>query len=69
MPIKDEIQNWEKSLNDIDQLYVEREKLRKLYDHYDRKMEKLVRKRFEMINKKITETLQEEKKFDRVYII
>jgi hypothetical protein len=69
MPIKDEIQNWEKSLNDIDQLYVEREELRKLYDHYDRKMEKLVRKRFEMINKKITETLQEEKKFDRVYII
>ncbi len=69
MPIKDEIQNWEKSLNDIDQLYVEREKLRKLYDHYDNKVEKLVKKRFEMINKKITETLQEEKKFDRVYII
>ena len=69
MPIKDEIQNWEKSLNDIDQLYVEREKLRKFYDKLDFKMEKLVRKRFEMINKKITETLQEEKKFDRVYII
>ena len=39
MPIKDEIQNWEKSLNDIDQLYVEREKLRKFYDKLDFKME------------------------------
>jgi hypothetical protein len=30
-------------------------------------MEKMVRKRFENMNKKISETSQEERKFDRVF--
>lgn len=65
----DEINNWGKSLDDINALHKQREDLRKIYDHYDEKMEKMVKERFEKANKKIPETSTEEKKFERVKLI
>lgn len=46
----------------------QRENLRKTYDHYDEKMEKIVKHRFEKVNKGISETPSDEKKFERVNI-
>ena len=66
MNLGEEIQNWGESLTDINDLHKQRENLRKIYDHYDQKMEKIVKHRFEKANKQMPETTTEESKFDRV---
>ena len=45
MNMGEEIHNWGKSLDDINDLHRQRENLRKIYDHYDEKMEKIVKQR------------------------
>jgi hypothetical protein len=54
-------------LNDINELHKQRENVRKTYDHYDEKMEKIVKQRFEKAKRGQVDTPTEEKKFDRVY--
>ena len=46
---------------------VEREEKRKVYDHYDEKMEKFVINRTDKIKKKIPETKKEIELYERVF--
>lgn len=58
--------DWTKYYEDINNLYKQRENLRRIYDHYDEKLEKFIKNRDEKAFKKIPETQQEVAKFDRV---
>jgi len=58
--------DWAKYYEDINNLYKQRENLRRIYDHYDEKLEKFIKNRDEKAFKKIPETQQEVAKFDRV---
>ena len=60
---------WNKYYEDINNLYKQRENLRKIYDHYDEKLEKFIKIRDEKAFKKITESHQEIEKFDRVFFL
>jgi len=58
--------DWNKFYEEINDLYKQRDNLRKIYDHYDEKFEKFIRSRDEKAFKKIAETQLEIQKFDRV---
>jgi uncharacterized coiled-coil DUF342 family protein len=60
--------DWNKYYEDINNLYKQRENLRKIYDHYDEKLEKFIKIRDEKAFKKIPETTHDIEKFERVNI-
>jgi len=55
-----------KSYEDINNLYKQRENIRKIYDHYDEKFEKLIKIREDKTLKSVFETTAEVAKFERV---
>ena len=56
---------WDKIFNDVQNGLQKREEARKIYDHYDEKMEKLVKERNEKLAKKIQEDEKDIAKFNR----
>ena len=56
---------WDKIFNDVQNGLQKREEARKIYDHYDEKMEKLVKERNEKLQKKIDENIKDIEKFER----
>ena len=57
---------WDKYFEEARVNLVKRDNFRRTYDHYDEKMEKLVRTRNEKLYKRIQETPKEMERFDRV---
>lgn len=60
---------WSKFYEDINELCKQRDNLRRIYDHYDEKMEKLIKARDEKAFRKMQETQSDITKFDRVKFI
>ncbi len=58
--------DWNKYYEDINNLYKQRDNMRRVYDHYDEKMEKFIKIRDEKAFKNIQETQTELTKFERV---
>jgi hypothetical protein len=56
---------WDKLFNDVKENINKREEARKVYDHYDEKMEELVKERNEKLAKKESEKIEDIEKFDR----
>jgi len=56
---------WDKLFNEVKQNMAKREEARQVYDHYDEKMEKLVKERNEKLAKKEQEDIKDIEKFDR----
>ena len=56
---------WDKLFNEVKQNMTKREEARQIYDHYDEKMEKLVKERNEKLAKKIQEDEKDIAKFNR----
>ena len=56
---------WDKLFNDVKENINKREEARKIYDHYDEKMEILVKERNEKLAKKENEDINDIEKFDR----
>ena len=56
---------WDKLFNEVKQNMTKREEARQIYDHYDEKMEKLVKERNEKLAKKEQEDIKDIEKFDR----
>jgi len=56
---------WDKLFNEVKQNMTKREEARQVYDHYDEKMEKLVKERNEKLAKKEQEDIKDIEKFDR----
>ncbi len=61
--------DWAKYYEELNLLYKQREEIRRKYDHYDEKLEKIIKSRDEKAFKKIPETQQDLAKFDRVFIL
>lgn len=59
---------WDKLHNEVNQLLHQREESRQVYDHYDEKMEKLVRNRNDKLARHHNESQKEIDKFERVTI-
>lgn len=57
---------WNKLHAEVKQNLLHRQKAREVYDHYDEKMEKLVRTRNDKLSKHINESPKDIEKFDRV---
>jgi hypothetical protein len=57
---------WDKLFDEAKVHINQRETLRRVYDHYDEKFEKLVQMRNEKAYKNIIETPKDTEKFDRV---
>lgn len=62
------MQDWNKYYDDINNLYKQRENLRRIHDHYDEKLEKIIKVRDEKAFKRQNETEKEIIKFDRVIL-
>lgn len=60
--------DWEKLYSEVNQHLHQREENRQVYDHYDEKMEKLVRSRNDKLAKNHNESQKEIEKFERVTI-
>ena len=58
-------QEWNNLNNEVQSVLAKREEARKNYDHYDEKMEKLVKERNEKLQKKIDENIKDIEKFER----
>jgi hypothetical protein len=58
--------DWNKYYEDINNLQKQRENMRRIYDHYDEKMEKFIKIRDEKAFKNVNETQPELTKFARV---
>jgi hypothetical protein len=70
------VTNLQKHTNEWDKLFDEakahvnqRETLRRVYDHYDEKFEKIVQMRNEKAYKNMVETPKEAEKFERVSFV
>lgn len=61
--------DWDKLHAEVQENLQRRESAREVYDHYDSKMEGLVRTRNEKLARHQSESAKEIEKFDRVYII
>jgi len=59
---------WDQIFTKIKTSFDERENKRKTYDHYDEKMEKLIRNKTEKINKNIPEAKKDIELYERVNI-
>lgn len=57
---------WDKLFEEAKKAVAQREETRRAYDHYDEKLEKLVKNRNEKMQKGIGETPKEIERFDRV---
>jgi hypothetical protein len=57
---------WDKLFEEAKNNLNQREALRRIYDHYDEKFEKLVRLRNEKAHRNIADTQKETERFDRV---
>ena len=64
--IGDTMSDWNKYYEDINNLYKQRENMRRIYDHYDEKMEKFIKIKEEKAFRNANETQQEIAKFERV---
>ena len=60
------ISEWNKYYEDINNLYKQRENMRRIYDHYDEKMEHFIKIRDEKVFRNTQEAHSEITKFDRV---
>lgn len=58
--------DWNKYYEDINNLYRQRENMRRIYDHYDQKMEKFIQIRDEKAFRNVQENQTELVKFERV---
>jgi hypothetical protein len=58
-------QEWDNLFNEVKSALQKREESRKIYDHYDEKMEKLVKERNEKLQKRIEENSKDIEKFER----
>ncbi len=58
-------QEWDNLFNEVKSALQKREESRKIYDHYDEKMEKLVKDRNEKLQKRIEENPKDIEKFER----
>lgn len=58
--------DWGKYYEDINNLYKQRENMRRIYDHYDEKMEKFIKIKEEKAFKNVQESQVELAKFERV---
>ena len=58
-------QEWDNLYNEVRSAMEKREESRKIYDHYDEKMEKLVKERNEKLQKRIEENSKDIEKFER----
>lgn len=61
-------QEWDRNFDDVKKNLAIREEYRRTYDHYDEKLEKLVKVRSEKSIKGVDETQKEAQTFERVYI-
>ena len=61
--------DWDKLHAEVQENLQRRESAREVYDHYDSKMEGLVRTRNEKLARHQSESAKDIEKFDRVYII
>lgn len=59
--------DWGKYYEDINNLHKQRENMRRIYDHYDEKMEKFIKIRDEKAFRNVNETQAELTKFGRVF--
>lgn len=59
---------WDQIFSKIKTSYDERENKRKIFDHYDEKMEKLIKNKAEKVNKHIPETKKDIELYERVII-
>ena len=57
---------WDKLFEEAKINIIQRETLRRIYDHYDEKFEKLVKTRNDKSQKNIPESKNETERFDRV---
>lgn len=57
---------FEKKLGEVKENLFKREEARKVYDHYDEKMEELVKERNEKLARHVQENVEDIEKFDRV---
>lgn len=60
-------QQWDKLFEEAKANIHQREAIRRVYDHYDEKFEKLVRLRNDRATKNIPESQKETERFDRVH--
>ena len=65
--IQSQANDWGILFNDVKSQILKREDLRKKYDHYDEKLEKLYKTRQERLKKNITESNKETELLRRVY--
>ncbi len=56
---------WKKKFTEVQNSLINREETRKVYDHYDEKMEKLVKERNNKLSKGENEDIKDIEKFDR----
>ena len=61
-------EEWHKTFNDVKINLKKREEARKIHDHYDEKMEKLIEEKHKKMENNQEETEEEIQKFDRVRI-
>lgn len=66
--ISQTVEDWDKLFNEVKINHGAREKARLQYDHYDDKLEKLVKARNDKNYKNLPETENEIKLFERVII-
>jgi hypothetical protein len=59
---------WDKLFDEAKKNIQQREQMRSLYDHYDEKLEKLVKNRNEKFARGLQETEKEIERFERVII-
>ena len=61
-------EQWHKTFTDVKLFLKKREEARKIHDHYDEKMEKLIEEKYKKMQNNQEETEEEIQKFDRVSI-
>ena len=60
------VTEWDKQYNEVQTNLKRRDESREIYDHYDKKMEELVRNRNEKLFRNQSESAKDIEKFDRV---
>ena len=61
-------EQWHKTFTDVKLFLKKREEARKIHDHNDEKMEKLIEEKYKKMQNNQEETEEEIQKFDRVSI-
>jgi non-homologous end joining protein Ku len=62
-------EEWHKTFNEVKSNLKKREEARKIHDHYEEKMEKLIEEKHKKMENNQEETNEEIQKYDRVSII